>query len=105
MSDLQVLHNKATRIIIDLDYRSSASAALVKLRVGEVNNLFSHDFEITYSQDIHKYNTRCKSNIRKSVAKHSWGHWKSINFASNDWNEQNHEIRETKDLRFLNCFC
>ena len=31
MSDLQVLHNKAARIILDLDYRSSASAALVKL--------------------------------------------------------------------------
>ena len=31
MSDLQVLHNKAERIILDLDYRSSASAALVKL--------------------------------------------------------------------------
>ena len=31
MSDLQVLHNKAARIILDIDYRSSASAALVKL--------------------------------------------------------------------------
>ena len=63
MSDLQVLHNKAARIILDLDYRSSASAALVKLSWKNVkdkrssnrsifiykcrNNLFSHDFEIT----------------------------------------------------------
>ena len=31
MSDLQVLHNKPARIILDLDYRSSISAALVKL--------------------------------------------------------------------------
>ena len=64
MSDLQVLHNKAARIILDLDYRSSASAALVKLSWKNLkdrrssnhfsifiykcrNNLFSHDFEIT----------------------------------------------------------
>jgi hypothetical protein len=31
MSDLQVLQNKAAQIILDLDYRSSASAALDKL--------------------------------------------------------------------------
>ena len=31
MSDLQILQNKAARIILDLDYRSSASFALKKL--------------------------------------------------------------------------
>ena len=61
----------------------------------------SHDFEDKY----HKYITPdlYKPNIRKSVAKHSWGHWASINFASNDWNELNNEIRETKDLRLFKC--
>ena len=47
---------------------------------------------------MHKYNTRSKTNIRKSVAKCNWGHWKTINFASNDWNALSKEIRAANDL-------
>ena len=124
MADLQILQNKVARIILDLDYGSSASSALKKLAWKDLktrrivnrliliykckNNLFSYNFEITYHQDMHAYNTRSKCNIRKSAARHKWGHWTTVNFASNDWNELPQEIREAKDLQtfkvYLNSF-
>ena len=109
MTDLQILQNKAARIILDLDYRSSASSALKKLNWKDLktrriinrllqNNLFSYNFEITHHHDIHA-NTRSKCNIRKTAAKHKWGHWTTINFASNNWNELPQETRQAKDLQ------
>ena len=79
-----ILHNEAARITLDLDYRSSASAALVKLSWKNLkdrrssnhfsifiykcrNNLFSHNFEITYSQGIHLYITPDLSPTLKSL--------------------------------------
>ncbi len=57
---------------------------------------------------MHAYNTRSKCNIRKSAARRKWGHWTTVNFASNDWNELPQEIREAKDLQtfkvYLNRF-
>ena len=115
MSYLQILQNKAARIILDLDYRSSASFALKKLNWKDLkswrivnrllftykckNDLFSFNFEITYHQDMHTYNTRSKCNIRKSAAKHKWGHWTMIDFASDNWNELPQEVRQAKDLQ------
>ena len=91
MTDLQILQNKAARIILDLDYRSSASSALKKLNW--------KDLKTTYHHDMHAYNTRSKCNIRKTAAKHKWGHWTTINFASNNWNELPQETRQAKDLQ------
>ena len=114
MSDLQVLQNKAARIILDLSYRSSASAALqrlswVNLKIGRKmhrlifiykckNNFYSHRFDLRYHQDIHGHNTRFKSNICKAAAKRRWGHRTLINFASSDWNNLNQDTREAKDI-------
>ena len=39
-----------------------------------------------------------KFNIRKTDAKRKWDHWTSINFASNDWNDLNHDTREAGDI-------
>ncbi len=115
MTDLQILQNKAAHIILDLDYRSSASSALKKLNWKDLktrriincllftykckNNLFSYNFEITYHHDMHAYKSRSKCNIRKTVAKHKWGHWTMINFASNNWNELPQETCQAKDLQ------
>ena len=60
MSNLQVLHNKAARIILDLSYRSSASAA--------GTNLFLHRLDLRYHQDFHGYNSRSKFNLGKTTA-------------------------------------
>ena len=112
MSDLQVSQNKAACIILDYSYRSSASAALGKLSWVNLkirrkmhclifiskcrNNLFPHRFGLRYHQDFHGYNSRSKFNICKTAAKHKWGHWMSINFVSNDWNDLNQDTVHQK---------
>ena len=114
MLQLQSLHNKAAKIILDLPIGSSASEALNKLKWKTLarrraehraifiykclNNLFSHRFNIEFNRDKHEYNTRCKNNIRKSASRRNWGHWTSINFASNDWNKLDLSIRQSPSL-------
>ena len=114
MLQLQSLHNKAAKIILDLPIGSSASEALNKRnwkslarRRAEhratfiykcLNNLFSHRFNIKFNKDKHDYNTRCKNNIRKSASNRNWGHWTSTNFASNDWNKLDLSIRQSASL-------
>lgn len=116
MSGLQVLQNKAARIILSLFYRSPASAALgrinwVTLKIRRKlqrlifiykcrNNLSSHRFDLRYHQDFHGYNSRCKFNIRNSLLLsangRAIGHQLLIYFASNDWNDLNHDTRRFK---------
>ena len=122
MSGLQVLQNKAARIILSLFYRSSASAALgrinwVTLKIRRKlqrlifiykcrNNLSSHRFDLRYHQDFHGYNSRCKFNIRNPLLLSANGraieHHAQllIYFASNDWNDLNHDTRrfEARDI-------
>ena len=114
MLQLQSLHNKAAKIILDLPIGSSASEALNKLRWKTLarrraeqkatfiykclNNLFSHRFNIEFNNDKHDYITRCKNNIRKSTSSRNWEHWTSTNFASNDWNKLDLSIRQSPSL-------
>ena len=114
MLQLQSLHNKAAKIILDLPIGSSASEALNKLKWKPLarrraehraifiykclNNLFSHRFNIEFNKDNHDYNTRSKNNIRKSASSRNWGHWSSTNFASNDWNKLDLSIRQSPSL-------
>ena len=102
LTELQILHNKATPIILDLPRTASASDALSKLhwkhlerRRAEhcaifmfkvVNNLFMHTFYSCFNSNYHNYNTRSKRSIRKSFAHRRWGHWIKINFAADVWN-------------------
>ena len=83
MSQLQVLRNKAAKLILDLPLHASASSALsqlhwknLKRRRAEhkatfvyksINNLFSHKFNFNFNNDFHNYNTRLKNNLRKSL--------------------------------------
>ena len=121
MSQLQILHNKAARIILDLPQFVSATESLSKLewkllnRRAEhrlfflykcINNLFSCTFNLNFNKDTHNYNTRSRNNIRKSLANRNWGLWTSINFASNDWNQLDLAIREEKSLsKFKQIIC
>ena len=47
---------------------------------------------------IRNYNTRTRNNIRKTLAKRNWGLWTSINFASNEWNQLDMNIRQVSSL-------
>ena len=85
MCELQVLQNKAARLILDLPAHSSANEALFK-RLGwtllvrrrmehyavflykSLNNHFCHTVPILFNGDFHRYYTRYRNNIRKSTA-------------------------------------
>ena len=89
MLQLQSLHNKAAKIILDLPVGSSASEILNKLKWKTLerrraehnatfiykclNNFFSHRFNIEFNKDNHDYNTRSKNNIRRSASSRNWG--------------------------------
>ena len=84
LADLQILQNKAARIILVLNPRSSATDAFNKLSWKNLeiirsynrvlylykckNNCFIHYFEINLNEDCHNYNTKTKSNFRKTAA-------------------------------------
>ena len=114
MAELQILHNKAARIILDLPPTASASDALSKLHwkpldrrrtehraifmFKVVNNLFMHTFHCSFNSNYHNYNTRSKRNIRKSSAHRRWGHWITSNFAANAWNALPLSLRDVPTL-------
>ena len=116
MLQLQILHNKATRIILDLPLRASATEALDKLRwkllsrrraehraifmFKCLNNLFINSYNIAFNRDHHEYNTTSSRDniLRKTVSKRYWGHWTSTNFAANEWNNLDKSVREIRSL-------
>ena len=114
MSRLQVLQNKAARLILDLTAHSSASEALRRLGWKPLvrprkehhavfiykllNNHFSYTVPILFNGNFHGYYTRSRNNIRKSTANRKWGHWSSINFSSVIWNRLYPAIREAESL-------
>ena len=95
MSELQVLQNKAARLILDLPVHFSAAEALKRLgwkpllrRRKEhhaifmnklISNHFCHSVPVTFNDDFHSYYTRSRNDIRKSSATRRWGHWSSVN--------------------------
>ena len=36
--------------------------------------------------------------VRVHISRRNWGHWTSINFASNDWNKLDLSIRQSPSL-------
>lgn len=114
MSELQVLHNKAARLILDLPPSASASDALAKLHwkllqrrraehraifmYKSINNYFCHSFQFSFNREFHDHNTRSRNNIRKSAANRRWGHWSSINFAADVWNSLDISLRDSSSL-------
>ena len=84
MNDLQILHNKAAKIVLDQPIYSSATDALSKLKwkslkrrrvepraifaYKAINSMLSHQFSFQLNCDFHRYNTRSKYNMRKTKA-------------------------------------
>ena len=114
MAKIQILHNKAARLILNLHPRASASNALAKLHwrplqrrraehraifvYKSINNHFIHSFNFSFNSSFHNYNTRSKHNIRKSIASRRWGHWTTLNFAADTGNALNITLGETSTL-------
>ena len=89
MNDLQVLQNKAAKIILDRQLYSSSSDALVALKWLNleqrrfyhrciyvykcINGLMDHSMELLPHGDIHSYNTRNKDMLRLPRVTKNWG--------------------------------
>ena len=95
MSSLQILQNKATKIVLDIHPYSSASHALATLkwvtlekrrfmrRCAHVykclNGIVEHSLILTKHEDEHKHNTRNKSKLKLPAPKQT-GDRKGLNF-------------------------
>ena len=89
MNNLQVLQNKAAKLVLDKPLYSSATDALNQLGWLNlkqrrqfhrclyvykcVNGITSHKLELSRNSDVHRYNTRCKDHLRLPSVKRNWG--------------------------------
>jgi hypothetical protein len=118
MNNLQVLHKKAAKVILDAHPLSSASESLRSLNWQPLttrrhfhrclimhkclNNYIDFKFNFKFSSDIHSYNTRNKQNIHLERVKKNWGKQAFSYHAANDWNSlpvELQNIRQTKTFK------
>lgn len=114
MNDLQILQNKAAKIILDRPLHSSASNALSTLgwlnleqrRIYHrciyiykcVNGLTEHSLDIVTRGQIHGYNTRNRDTLRLPTIKRNWGKQRTNYQAIKDWNDLHIDIRNASSL-------
>ena len=120
MSSLQVLQNKAAKIILDRPLYSSASHALATLKwiplekrrfqrrcvhvYKCLNGLVNHELTLVTQQQQHHSNTRNKVNLRLPSVKRNWGKQRTAYHAVNDFNSLSQVIRESANINTFNTF-
>ena len=114
MENLQVLQNKAAKIILERPLHSSASDArswlgwldLAQRRrlhrclfvYKSVNGLLKHHLEIISNKDVHGNDTRNKGDIRLPIITRSWGKQQLAYHATKDWNNLPANIRSASSV-------
>lgn len=114
MSSLQILQNKAAKLILDRPLYSSASDALATLKWVPLekrryqrrcvyvykclNGLVDHDMDLLRHEDQHMYNTRNKDKLRIPIAKRLWGQQRTAFQAVNDFNLLNRDIEQSASV-------
>ena len=108
MDSIQVLQNKAAKLVLDRATFSSSTQALLDMNWINLSSrrsmqrcLFMHklinDSErnsmITRGTDYHSHNTRSKENIRSIRSNTNWGLLRSFNSALTDWNSLLEDMR------------
>ena len=112
MSTLQILQNKAAKIILDRPLHSSASDALATLKWVPLerrrfkrrcvyvfkclNGLVDHSLNL--STHGHSYNTRNKNNIRLPRTRTNWGQQRIEFHAAKDFNKLTPSIQQSASL-------
>jgi hypothetical protein len=107
MNNLQILQNKAAKIVLDRPFFSSATDALNTLgwTTLEQRRLYhrclfvfkcvnihtSHGFELLANREIH--NTRNKDNLRPPKVSRNWGKQRLAYQAIIDWNNLDRKIK------------
>ena len=114
MGELQLLQNKAAKIILSLPSFSSSTEALntlgwstlVKRRLFHrcvfvfkyVNGLIDFNFDTKRNYDIHSYNTRGKTNFYLPRIRRNYGKQRLLYQGLADWNKLNKSIRDIKSI-------
>ena len=111
MSSLQVLQNRAAKIILDRPLYSSASDALTlenrrfQRRCVHVykclNGLTHHELTLVTQQEQHSYNTRNKANLKIPSIKSNWGKQRTGYHAVSDFNSLDKTIRASENVNIL----
>ena len=114
MNKIQLLQNKAAKLILDMPKHSSATEALdllgwdtlekrrrshrLFLVFKSLNGLIDWNFNFNHFKDIHDYNTRFNNNICKPQSKRTWGQHRFVCHAVDDWNALPDGIRNISDF-------
>ena len=102
MHDLQVLQNKAAKVILDLPNYASSTDALKTLvwptlfqdrlvhryvtTFNYIDGLVDHNFNILRNSDIQSYNTRRRTDFRLPLAKRNYGKQRRFYQCAKEWN-------------------
>ena len=114
MNNVQVLQNKAAKIILDKPLYSSASEALATLNwitleqrrfyhrclyvFKCINGYTNHSMELLTHGDVHNYNTRNKDKPIPPHVIRNWGKQRMAYHAIIDWNTLNKDIRSSLNI-------
>ena len=114
MSELQILQNKAAKVMLGQPPRSSSTEALKSLDLKSLSTRrFFHcctaihkcligetdfNFNFTKSQAVHSYNTRRSNDIRLPLPRTNWGKQTFIFHAAKDWNSLPNDLKECNIL-------
>ena len=114
MNHLQVFQNKVAKTILDLPPWNSASDALKTLNIAPLSdrrflhrctmvykclsNSFDYDFNLTFNNMIHSYDTRNKNNLHLPRIRTNWGKQRFSFHAAKDWNSLDTKTRELPSL-------
>ena len=117
MNDLQIMQNKAAKIILDRPLHSSATDALVTLKWLNleqrrfyhrclyvykcVNGLMDHSMKLLTNRDIHKYNTRNNDNLRLPRVTRNWGKQRVCYHSLKDWNGLDRDTRNSSSIEIF----
>ena len=99
MADLQILQNKAAKVILDLPGHASSTDALgwptlsqrrlvnrYRITFKYIHGLVDCDFNILRNSDIHCYNTRRKNDFRLPLVRANYGKKRLLYQGIKEWN-------------------
>ena len=114
MHDLQVLQNKAAKVILDLPNYASSTDALKTLgwptlfqdclvhryitTFKYIDGLVDHNFNILRNSDIHSYNTRWRNDFRLPLANRNYGKHRLFYQRAKEWNILDASLKEIISL-------
>ena len=114
MSSLQVLQNKAAKVILNRPLYSSSTEALAVLKwlplekrrfqrrcvhvYKCINGLINHDIDLIRQDVLHRHNTRNKGNFRLPRVKRNWGKQITQYHAVSDFNSLSQTIKDSRNV-------